>query len=90
MQNDIKEDLQFFNELINDLINDELANPIAKAIPTSELNSKFDLELKSNPAIPEDFKKELKKLVLTTPKSSSKLFFKNYTTHLLLIKEILI
>ena len=43
MQNNIKEDLQFFNELINDLINDELANPIAKATPTSELNSKFDL-----------------------------------------------
>ena len=75
MQNDIKQDLQFFNELINDLINDELANPIAKAIPTSELNSKFDLELKSSPAIAEDFKKELKKLVLNTPKSSSKLFF---------------
>ena len=75
MQNDIKQDLQFFNELINDLINDELANPIAKAIPTSELNSKFDLELKSSPAIAEDFKKELKKLVLSTPKSSSKLFF---------------
>ena len=75
MQNNIKEDLQFFNELISDLINDELANPIAKATPTSELNSKFDLELKSSPAIAEDFKKELKKLVLNTPKSSSKLFF---------------
>jgi sulfinoalanine decarboxylase len=75
MQNNIKEDLQFFNELISDLINDELANPIAKATLTSELNSKFDLELKSSPAIAEDFKKELKKLVLNTPKSSSKLFF---------------
>jgi sulfinoalanine decarboxylase len=75
MQNNIKDDLLFFNELINDLINDELANPIAKATPTSELNSKFDLELKSSPAIAEDFKKELKKLVLNTPKSSSKLFF---------------
>jgi sulfinoalanine decarboxylase len=75
MQNNIKDDLLFFNELINDLINDELANPISKATPTSELNSKFDLELKSSPAIVEDFKKELKKLVLNTPKSSSKLFF---------------
>ena len=33
------------------------------------------MELKSSPAIAEDFKKELKKLVLNTPKSSSKLFF---------------
>jgi len=75
MQNNIKEDLRFFNELISDLINDELKNPIANAIPTSELNSKFDLTLKSSPAIPEDFRRELKNLVLNTPKSSSKLFF---------------
>jgi sulfinoalanine decarboxylase/sulfinoalanine decarboxylase/aspartate 1-decarboxylase len=75
MHNNIKEDLHFFNELINLLINDELENPISKAIPTSELSSKFDLELISKPAITEDFKKELKKLVLNTPKSSSKLFF---------------
>ena len=75
MQNNIKEDLHFFNELVNDLINDELENPIANAITTSELISEFDLELKSSPAIPEDFKNELKKLVLNTPKSSSKLFF---------------
>ena len=75
MENNIKEDLQFFNEIINDLINDELENPIAKATPTTEINTKFDLELKSSPAIAEDFKKELKNLVLNTPKSSSKLFF---------------
>ena len=75
MRNNIKEDLQFFNELINDLINDELDNPISKSVPTSELNSEFDLGLKSGPAIDEDFKRELKKLVLSTPKSSSKLFF---------------
>ena len=37
MQNNIKEDLHFFNELVNDLINDELENPIANAITTSEL-----------------------------------------------------
>ena len=75
MQNNIKEDLHFFNELVNDLINDELENPIANAITTSELTSEFDLELKSTPAIAEDFKNELKKLVLSTPKSSSRLFF---------------
>ena len=75
MQNNIKEDLQFFNELINDLINDELANPIAKATPTSELNSKFDLELKSSPAIAEDFKKELKKLSIEHTKIIFKIVF---------------
>jgi len=75
MQNNIKEDLHFFNELINELINDELKNPVAGAIPATELNSKFDLALKSSPAIAADFKKELKNLLLNTPKSSSKLFF---------------
>ena len=75
MQNNIKEDLHFFNELVSDLINDELENPVSNAITASELNSKFDLELKSTPAIAEDFKRELKKLVLNTPKSSSRLFF---------------
>ena len=75
MYNNIKEDLHFFNELINELINDELTNPVAPAIPPDELHLKFDLELKSSPAIAEDFKKELNKIVLNTPKSSSKLFF---------------
>jgi len=75
MQNNIKEDLHFFNELVNELINDESANPIAEATPTSALNAKFDLDLKPTPAIDEDFKKILKKLVLNTPKSSSRLFF---------------
>ena len=75
MYNNIKEDLHFFNELINELINDELINPIATAIPADELHSKFDLELKSTPAFAEDFKGSLKKLLLNTPKSSSKLFF---------------
>ena len=75
MQNNIKEDLHLFNELINELINDEFENPIAKSTPSSELNLNFDLELKSSPAIDEDFKKELKNLVLNTPKSSSRLFF---------------
>ena len=75
MQNNIKEDLHFFNELVNELINDESTNPIAEATSTAVLNAKFDLDLKSTPTIDEDFKKVLKKLVLNTPKSSSKLFF---------------
>jgi len=75
MQNNIKEDLVLFNELINELLTDELKNPVANVVPSSELNDKFDLVLQRSPAIAEDFKKELKSLVLNTPKSSSKLFF---------------
>ncbi|MBT3622212.1 MAG: aminotransferase class V-fold PLP-dependent enzyme [Flavobacteriales bacterium] len=75
MHNNIKKDLHFFNELVNDFINDEMANPVSTAIPANKLNTHFDLELKSTPAVAEEFKKELKNLVLNTPKSSSKLFF---------------
>ena len=75
MQNNIKEDLVLFNELINELLTDELKNPVANVIPTSELNNKFDLSLKTSPSIAEDFKKDLKNLILNTPKSSSRLFF---------------
>ncbi len=75
MQNNIKEDLRFFNELVNELINDELINPVSISTPSEKLHSKFDLELNLTPAIDKDFKKALKKIVLNTPKTSSKLFF---------------
>ena len=75
MQNNIKEDLHFFNELVNELLNDEMVNPVSEVIPTSKINERFDLKLNANPSIANDFKKELKDLVLNTPKSSSKLFF---------------
>jgi len=75
MQNNIKEDLHLFNELVNELINDEMVNPVSEVIPTSKINERFDLKLNANPAMADDFKKELKELVLNTPKSSSKLFF---------------
>ena len=75
MQNDIKEDLSFFNELINELIDDELKNPVSRSILPEDLHSEFDLQLKSTPAITKEFKKNLKKIVLNTPKSSSRLFF---------------
>ena len=75
MHNNIKEDLHFFNELVNELLNDEMVNPVSEVIPTSKINERFDLKLNANPTIADDFKKELKDLVLNTPKSSSKLFF---------------
>ena len=75
MQNNIKEDLHFFNELVNELLNDEMLNPVSKVIPTSNINERFDLKLNATPSIADDFKKDLKDLVLNTPKSSSKLFF---------------
>ena len=75
MQNNIKEDLHFFNELVNELVNDEMVNPVSEVIPTSKINERFDLKLNATPSIADDFKKSLKDLVLNTPKSSSKLFF---------------
>ncbi len=75
MQNNIKEDLQFFNELITDLLKNEIELPVAKAIAPFEVNKVFNLTLEDQASIQDDFKLILKKLVLNTPKSSSKLFF---------------
>ena len=75
MSNNIKEDLCFFNKLINELIDDELANPVSKTIPPKDLHSTFDIELRKTAATGKDFKKSLKKIILSTPKSSSKRFF---------------
>lgn len=75
MHNNIREDLKFFNELINELINEEKINPVSQPIPIDKLKSQFDLNLNSAPAITENFKDELRKLVLNTPKSSSNRFF---------------
>ena len=75
MNNNIKEDLFFFNELVNALLDDEKVNPVSEVIPANKIKERFDFQLNSEPAIAEEFKNDLKDLILNTPKSSSKLFF---------------
>ena len=75
MYNNIKDDLELFNELVDELLSDEINNPVSKVISPTELKSKLDLNLHEKAMIPGSFKAQLKKLILNTPKSSSKLFF---------------
>lgn len=75
MQNNILEDLKIFNELIEVFLKEEKNNPISDLILTTDIDSKLDLGLSERGMISSKFKDELKKLILSTPKSSSKLFF---------------
>ena len=54
---------------------EEISNPISDAILTTDIKSKLDLNLSEKEMDASEFKLELKKLILSTPKSSSKLFF---------------
>ena len=75
MQNNIQEDLKIFNELIEEFLKEEINNPISDVILTADIGSKLDLNLSEKGMITSEFKSELNKLILSTPKSSSKLFF---------------
>ena len=75
MQNNIQEDLKIFNELIEEFLKEEIKSPISDVISPVDIESKLDLSLSDKGMITSDFKRELNKLILSTPKSSSKLFF---------------
>jgi len=75
MQNNIQEDLKIFNELIEEFLKEEINNPISEVILTTDIESKLDLSLSDKGMITPEFKSVLNKLILSTPKSSSKLFF---------------
>lgn len=68
-------DLNLFNELVQSLLEDEKKNPVSKAIDPEKLYETLDFKLNNEPSITESFKKTLKKIVLSTPKTSSNLFF---------------
>jgi sulfinoalanine decarboxylase/sulfinoalanine decarboxylase/aspartate 1-decarboxylase len=75
MTNNIKEDLELFNELITVFLEDELQNPISGYIKPKEVEKVLDIKLGKEGVSDNELKNLLKKLILKTPKSSSKLFF---------------
>lgn len=75
MKNDIKKDLDLFNILIKDFLDEEKKVPVSKAISPEEMHNTIDLSLEYDPLSEEDFKKSLRKILLKSPKSSSRLFF---------------
>ena len=70
--NNIREDLDLFNQISDLFLQDELDSPVANYISPENLLKDLDLSLNDNPSVEEEFKKTLKKLILSTPKSSSK------------------
>jgi sulfinoalanine decarboxylase len=75
MLNNIKEDLELFNSIVQDLLKDEDQNPVSKPIKPEDIGFNLDLTLREEPAVNEDFKAELRKLVLSTPKTATNKFF---------------
>ena len=73
--NNIREDLGLFNQIVDIFLEDEIAHPVSQNIKPEDLSKKLDLSLPESPTFDEDFKASLKKLILSTPKSSSRLFF---------------
>lgn len=75
MNNNIKEDLELFNELTEVLLEEENNNPIADYIKPHEAQKNLDITLGEKGVVGEKFKKSIQDLILKSPKSSSKLFF---------------
>ena len=75
MTNNIREDLELFNELVTVFLEDEIQNPVTKYISPTDLEKAGDIKLGEKGLLDDEFKKALKTLLLKSTKSSSKLFF---------------
>ena len=75
MLNNIKDDLQLFDELVTLFLEDEIQNPVAEYINPKDVNKVLDITLQESAISKVEYKKILTKLLLKSTKSSSKLFF---------------
>lgn len=71
----MKDTLSLFQELSTYLLQQEKENPVAKPIPAKELYEAINLALPELGMNADDFKQVLKKVIATTPKTSSNAFF---------------
>lgn len=71
----MKKDLHLFLKLAEELINEEKEQPIATPIPVSQLHDTVDLQLQDEPQIDEDLENTLRDLILSTPRTATRLFF---------------
>ncbi len=72
---DINSDLALFNELVEVLLSEEENNPVAERIEASELYDAIDLSLSDGPLVDDQFKQVLKEILVSTPKTATRLFF---------------
>jgi len=71
----MEKDLALFNKIANLLLKDEVEQPIVKPIPPEELYDSLDISLAATPASEAFFEETLEKLVLSTPRTATRLFF---------------
>jgi sulfinoalanine decarboxylase/sulfinoalanine decarboxylase/aspartate 1-decarboxylase len=75
MSKKMRSDLALFNELVEVLITEEIANPVAERIVSNELFDTIDLSLNDGAMIDDAFKALLSKILVSTPKTATNLFF---------------
>ena len=71
----ISNDLVLFNELVEVLISEEDKHPVAGRIDPDKLYDSVDLSLNSSAIVDDEFKKVLKDVLISTPKTATNLFF---------------
>lgn len=71
----IERNLDIFRELTDELLKDEENNPVVKPIPIEKLFEEIDIELSEEGISDEEFLPILRKLVLNTPRTATKMFF---------------
>ncbi|MFT4680166.1 MAG: sulfinoalanine decarboxylase [Flavobacteriales bacterium] len=72
---DLSNDLVLFNELVEVLINEEEKHPVADRIEANKLYDSIDLSLNETAMVDDEFKRVLKDVLISTPKTATKLFF---------------
>ncbi|SEE40959.1 sulfinoalanine decarboxylase [Tenacibaculum sp. MAR_2010_89] len=71
----INNDLTLFNELVETLIKEEESTPVAERIDAKKLYDSIDLSLNDSGMIDDEFKTLLRQILVSTPKTATKLFF---------------
>lgn len=72
---DIHSDLVLFNELVEVLLHEEEKHPVAERIDSNKLYDSIDLSLSAEAMVDKEFKDVLKDVLVSTPKTATKLFF---------------
>lgn len=72
---EINNDLALFNELVEVLLSEEKENPVANRIESNKLYKSIDLSLNDTAMVDAEFKLVLKKVLVSTPKTATNLFF---------------
>jgi sulfinoalanine decarboxylase len=71
----VEKNLDLFVQLANELLVDEAKAPVIKPIPIEKLYDEIDIRLNDDAISDEDFIPILRKLILNTPRTATKMFF---------------